>query len=41
IEGFKAEDELIIVSKMEGNHSRLSDFPFLCGFHVNSRNKVA
>ena len=38
IEGFKAEDELIIVSKMEGNHSRLSDFPFLCGFHVNSRN---
>ena len=41
IEGFKAEDELIIVSKMEGIHSRLSDFPFLCGFHVNSRNKVA
>lgn len=41
IEGFKAEDELIIVSKMEGIHSRLSDFPFLCGFHVNSRNKFA
>ena len=39
IERFKAEDELIIVSKMEGIHSRLSDFPFLCGFHVNSRNK--
>ncbi|MFX1500375.1 MAG: hypothetical protein ACFFDH_05355 [Promethearchaeota archaeon] len=39
IEGFKTEDELIIVSKMEGIHSRLSDFPFLCGFHVNSRNK--
>jgi len=41
IEGFKAEDELIIVSKMEGIHSRLSDFPFLCGFHVNSRNMLA
>ena len=41
IEGFKAEDDLIIVSKMEGIHSRLSDFPFLCGFHVNSRNKFA
>lgn len=26
--------DLIIVSKMEGIHSRLSDFPFLCGFHV-------
>ncbi len=25
---------LIIVSKMEGIHSRLSDFPFICGFHV-------
>ena len=36
IKGFKAEDELIIVSKMEGIHSRLSDFPFLCGFHVIS-----
>ena len=34
IEGFKAEDDLIIVSKMEGIHSRLSDFPFVCGFHV-------
>jgi len=30
---FKSED-LIIVSKMEGIHSRLSDFPFICGFHV-------
>ncbi|MFX1301752.1 MAG: AIR synthase-related protein [Promethearchaeota archaeon] len=30
---FKHED-LIIVSKMEGIHSRLSDFPFICGFHV-------
>jgi len=28
------EKELIIVSKMEGIHSRLSDFPFICGFHV-------
>jgi len=36
IEGFKADDDLIIVSKMEGIHSRLSDFPFLCGFHVIS-----
>ncbi len=27
-------DDLIIVSKMEGIHSRLSDFPFICGFHV-------
>lgn len=38
IKGFKNElfDEgnLIIVSKMEGIHSRLSDFPFICGFHV-------
>jgi len=36
--GFRGESfdptNLIIVSKMEGNHSRLSDFPFLCGFHV-------
>ncbi|MBD3255623.1 MAG: hypothetical protein GF383_11060 [Candidatus Lokiarchaeota archaeon] len=31
--GFQTED-LIIVSKMEGIHSRLSDFPFICGFHV-------
>ncbi|MFW9942513.1 MAG: AIR synthase-related protein [Candidatus Thorarchaeota archaeon] len=28
------EKNLIIVSKMEGIHSRLSDFPFICGFHV-------
>ncbi|NHJ20646.1 MAG: hypothetical protein EAX91_06890 [Candidatus Lokiarchaeota archaeon] len=28
------KDEIIIVSKMEGIHSRLSDFPFICGFHV-------
>jgi hydrogenase expression/formation protein len=35
IEGFRSEkDNLIIVSKMEGIHSRLSDFPFICGFHV-------
>ncbi len=27
-------DDLIVVSKMEGIHSRLSDFPFICGFHV-------
>ncbi len=30
--------DVFIVSKMEGIHSRLSDFPFLCGFHVISRN---
>ncbi len=30
---YNAED-LIIVSKMEGIHSRLSDFPFTCAFHV-------
>ncbi|MBY9003518.1 MAG: hypothetical protein KGD73_06075 [Candidatus Lokiarchaeota archaeon] len=41
IKGFKTEEDLIIVSKMEGIHSRLSDFPFLCGFHVNSRNEIA
>jgi hydrogenase expression/formation protein len=38
IKGFKNESydtqNLIIVSKMEGIHSRLSDFPFICGFHV-------
>lgn len=38
IKGFKEETfiekDLIIVSKMEGIHSRLSDFPFVCGFHV-------
>jgi hydrogenase expression/formation protein len=28
------EEEILIVSKMEGIHSRLSDFPFICGFHV-------
>ena len=28
------KEHLIIVSKMEGIHSRLSDFPFICGFHV-------
>ncbi len=28
------KDGTIIVSKMEGIHSRLSDFPFVCGFHV-------
>ncbi|MFX1586557.1 MAG: AIR synthase-related protein [Promethearchaeota archaeon] len=38
IRGFKKDSfdkgNLIIVSKMEGIHSRLSDFPFICGFHV-------
>ena len=38
IKGFKDQpfelEDLIIVSKMEGIHSRLSDFPFICGFHV-------
>ena len=28
------DKDLIVVSKMEGIHSRLSDFPFICGFHV-------
>lgn len=28
------QDPIIILSKMEGMHSRLSDFPFLAGFHV-------
>ncbi len=28
------KENLFIVSKMEGIHSRLSDFPFICGFHV-------
>ena len=28
------QSERIIVSKMEGMHSRLSDFPFLAAFHV-------
>lgn len=41
INGFNVEDDLIIVSKMEGIHSRLSDFPFVCGFHVISRNVFA
>jgi hydrogenase expression/formation protein len=40
LRGFKGDaydaNNLIIVSKMEGIHSRLSDFPFICGFHVNS-----
>jgi len=31
---FNETDKIIIVSKMEGIHSRLSDFPFVCGFHV-------
>ena len=38
VQGFKNsqfdEKGLIVVSKMEGIHSRLSDFPFICGFHV-------
>ncbi|MBD3215673.1 MAG: hypothetical protein GF311_23885 [Candidatus Lokiarchaeota archaeon] len=33
IDGIDGKEQ-IIVSKMEGIHSRLSDFPFLCGFHV-------
>ncbi|TFG20095.1 MAG: hypothetical protein EU530_04125 [Promethearchaeota archaeon] len=33
-EGYKSGDEYLIISKMEGMHSRLSDFPFLAGFHV-------
>lgn len=28
------QEEIFIVSKMEGMHSRLSDYPFLAGFHV-------
>ncbi len=28
------KNDILIVSKMEGIHSRLSDFPFVCGFHV-------
>lgn len=28
------KNDVIVVSKMEGIHSRLSDFPFVCGFHV-------
>jgi hydrogenase expression/formation protein len=39
IKGFSGKDDLLIVSKMEGIHSRLSDFPFLCGFHVTSHNE--
>jgi len=31
---FSGTDNILIVSKMEGIHSRLSDFPFVCGFHV-------
>ncbi len=38
VEMFKGESidekDLIVVSKMEGIHSRLSDFPFVCAFHV-------
>lgn len=33
LKGVSLED-IIIVSKMEGMHSRLSDFPFIAGFHV-------
>ncbi len=32
--GQKKTPELLIVTKMEGMHSRLSDFPFIAGFHV-------
>jgi hydrogenase expression/formation protein len=31
---FKTGEDFLIISKMEGMHSRLSDFPFLAGFHV-------
>jgi len=34
IKRYAYSEDLIIVSKMEGIHSRLSDFPFICGFHV-------
>jgi len=34
IDDSKNMKDVIIVSKMEGIHSRLSDFPFVCGFHV-------
>ena len=34
IKGFEDYENLIVVSKMEGIHSRLSDFPYICGFHV-------
>ena len=30
----EGQEPIIILSKMEGMHSRLSDFPFLAGFHV-------
>ncbi len=44
LKGLKGElydpNNLIIVSKMEGIHSRLSDFPFVCGFHVISCNEL-
>ncbi|MHA2179993.1 MAG: hypothetical protein ACXAAH_01070 [Promethearchaeota archaeon] len=39
IEGLNGNDDLLVVSKMEGIHSRLSDFPFICGFHVISHNE--
>jgi len=32
--GSEQGHELLIVTKMEGMHSRLSDFPFIAGFHV-------
>ncbi len=31
---FRSGEDFFIISKMEGMHSRLSDFPFLAGFHV-------
>ena len=34
VSNFNDTNDIIIVSKMEGIHSRLSDFPFICGFHV-------
>ncbi|MHA1276296.1 MAG: AIR synthase-related protein [Candidatus Helarchaeota archaeon] len=34
LEKSRTKNSLFIVSKMEGMHSRLSDYPFLAGFHV-------
>jgi hydrogenase expression/formation protein len=34
LDGINSQSQLVILSKMEGMHSRLSDYPFLAGFHV-------
>lgn len=34
IDSFQTSKSTIILTKMEGMHSRLSDYPFLAGFHV-------